>query len=139
MKQSVYHFQNKIINSPLLQWLPQNALEQFEGCFDLEIENMNHNKTVKTNGRIGYLLQGKALIKQSHSNLEIQQNHLFGIQLCSKNSMGFEIAPCHLQTKTDCIILWMDYKKFHFVCYTCCWFHVRLLQEIPIYFKQQIS
>ena len=127
-----------MLSAPLFQWMPKEGLENFEGCFDLEAEEILRSETRATKGRIGYLLSGSALLERADGFPKaITEGYLFGISLSPKEGISFEKEDALLTAFSNCVILWIDYEKARFVCYGGCWFHARLLQEIPKYLERQ--
>lgn len=135
---SVKKHAKQVLASPLFQWMPEDGLENFEGCFDMEMEDVMRSESRTTNGRIGYLLSGAALLeKENRFPKAISEGYLFGISLSPKEGISFEKEDVLLSALSDCRILWMDCEKLGFICYGGCWFHARLLQEIPRYLMEQ--
>lgn len=48
---------------PLFAWLPEEAPEILNGCFDLETEKLEAGETRRTDGRAGCLLSGSAVFQ----------------------------------------------------------------------------
>ena len=101
-------------------WLPEEAMEILEGCFNLTWETIQSGETRESAGRIGYLLHGTAV--------GVDTGTLLGIYRGEDGAK--RPVSVVLRAITDCTVLWFDFDLVRSVCYRACWFHVRLLREI---------
>lgn len=113
---------------PLFAWLPEEAPDILNGCFDLEVERLAAGETRQTAGRIGCLLQGTAAFQSQDAAVSLSPGKLFAV---SRDAQGFKHPrPGTLTAAADCAVAWFDFGLTTSVCYRACWFHVRLLREI---------
>ena len=135
---SIHDYKDKLFASSLFQWMPEEGLDNFEGCFDLESEELLCSETRWTENRIGYLLSGNAILeREGQFPAIISEGHLFGVSLSSRADISYEAENAAISAISNCTVLWMDYEKSRFVCYGGCWFHARLLLEIKEHLKNQ--
>lgn len=114
---------------PLFAWLPEEAPEILNSCFDLETERLAAGETRRAAGRAGCLLSGSAVFQpQGAAPVPLSVGSLFAIL---RDDQGFK-HPCPgtLTAASDCAVAWFDFNLTRNVCYRACWFHVRLLREI---------
>lgn len=113
---------------PLFAWLPEEAPDILNGCFDLEVERLTAGETRRTAGRVGCLLEGGAVFRPQDAAISLSPGNLFAI---SRDIQGLKHPePGTLTAVTDCAVAWFDFTLTTSVCYRACWFHVRLLREI---------
>lgn len=114
---------------PLFAWLPEEAPEILNGCFDLETEKLETGETRRTDGRAGCLLSGSAVFQpEGTASDTLSAGSLFAIR---RDGQGFKHPRSGILTAaSDCAVAWFDVSLTSNVCYRACWFHVRLLREI---------
>ena len=101
-------------------WLPEEAFEILEGCFDLREETVTAGESRKTDGSIGYLLRGSGKVDGVQSG----PGTLFGLGTERRS------VDAVLEAETDCQVFWIDYEVMNGACYRACWFHARLMEEL---------
>ena len=102
-----------------LSFLPREAVEIFEGCFDLRLLELRPGETFDAAGRLCYLLRGAGGVGER----PVAPGTFFGVD--RDRAERFTAA-------SDCAQLLWDADVLSHVCYRACWFHVRLLNEINI-------
>lgn len=114
---------------PLFAWLPEEAPDILNGCFDLETERLAAGESRQTAGRIGCVLEGGAAFRpQDADAASLSPGGVFGVL---RDAQGFKRPQAGVLTAvTDCAVAWFDSSLISSVCYRACWFHVRLLREI---------
>lgn len=114
---------------PLFAWLPEEAPDILNGCFDLETERLAAGETRQTAGRIGCVLAGSAVFQPRDADtVPLSAGSVFGVL---RDAQGFKRPQAGVLTAgPGCAAAWFDYSLTTSVCYRACWFHVRLLREI---------
>lgn len=101
-------------------WLPEDAFEILEGCFDLREERIPAGESREAAGSIGYLLRGNGRVDGVQSG----PGTLLGL---GKDRKRMDAV---LTAETDCRVFWLDYEVMDGACYRACWFHARLMEEL---------
>ena len=123
------------MNSPYLDWMDQEALETLENCFDWESEEILPEMSVKTDGRVGWILQGEGLFRPAGSAEDpacnprhVSSGKFIGVK---RDEKGDKVIDDGLFTASvPCEIAWFQYDLLRFSCYRGCWFHARVMREV---------
>ena len=110
------------MNSPYLEWMDQEACETLENCFDWKSEKILPGESVKTDGRVGWILQGEGLFRPadpaedlSCSPGYISSGNFIGV---TRNANGdVEQEEGSFTAAVPCEIAWFQYDLLRFSCY----------------------
>ena len=106
-------------------WMPPRADEVLYGCFDLEFETLAPGQRRVSGGRIGCLLRGAGRVNGKE---DAGPGFFFGaVRGPRLEKIAVEES---LEAGTECLVAWFDFNVVLTVCYTACWFHARLIQEM---------
>lgn len=106
-------------------WMPQRADQVLQSCFDLECETLAPSERRASGGRIGCLLRG---VGRVNGREDAGPGFFFG---AARNAHLEKVAVEEtLEAGTECLVAWFDFDVVLTVCYTACWFHARLIQEM---------
>lgn len=106
-------------------WMPERADAVLQSCFDLEFETLAPGRRCATGGRIGCLLRGEGVLNGQEA---ARPGVFFGAARGSRlEKLAVEET---LEAGTECLVAWFDFDVVLTVCYTACWFHARLIQEM---------
>ena len=103
-----------------LSFLPPEAAEIFEGCFDLRVCEVPRGGTLDTAGALCYLCSGTGRIGKRRADPGV----FFGV-----DAEGKPRAEAFAASEDSVLLRW-DGDVLSHVCYRACWFHVRLLNEV---------
>lgn len=106
-------------------WMPQRADQVLQSCFDLECETLAPGQRRASGGRIGCLLRGAGRVNGTES---AGPGFFFGAARGPRLEK-FAVEET-LEAETECLVAWFDFDVVLTVCYTACWFHARLIQEM---------
>ena len=123
------------MNSPYLEWMDQEACETLENCFDWKSEKILPGASVKTDGRVGWILQGEGLFRpagsaedQSCSPRYVSSGTFIGVKRDAKGDKVIDDGS--FAASVPCEIAWFQYDLLRFSCYRGCWFHARVMREV---------
>lgn len=105
---------------PALAYLPPEAAELWEGCFDLRLHELPPGARFDTTGCVACLLRGTGEV----GAWEIARGAFFGID--AQGNPERQIFTSH----TSCQLLLWDSAVMAHVCYRACWFHARFVDEV---------
>lgn len=111
----------------LLSWLPAESEKIFEGCFDMEIEQLSAKERRDCNGRIGYLFSGKVEAVCADTCVVIEEKAVFG---ALKQSQKKGNRSESIKALEESVVVWFAEDILERVCYTACWFHARFIDEV---------
>ncbi len=103
-----------------LSYLPPEAAEIWEGCFDLKLHELPPGARFDTTGRVAYLLRGAGEV----GAWEIERGAFFGVN--ARGTPERQVFTSH----TGCLLLLWDSLIMTHVCYRACWFHARFVDEV---------
>ena len=109
---------------PRFAWLPEQAESIFNGCFNMEAEELSPGESRKNEGRAGYLVSGRGRLEDG---VEAVSGSLFGVRNSNRGKESQSVVFC---AEEPCVVLWFDFELFTSVCYRACWFHVKLIGEL---------
>lgn len=112
-------------SSGCFPWMPQRADQVLQSCFDLEFETLAPGQRRDTRGRIGCLLHGTGRLDTGEA---AGPGFFFGAARTDR--LEKVAAEETLEAGTACLVAWFDFDVVLTVCYTACWFHARLIQEM---------
>ena len=106
-------------------WMPQRADQVLQSCFDLECETLAPGERRASGGRIGCLLRGAGRVNGTESAGP-------GLFLGAARGPLLEKVAVEetVEAETGGLVAWFDFDVVLTVCYTACWFHARLIQEM---------
>lgn len=114
----------KLRAQPLFSWLPEEGVETFSACFDLEAEEIPAGESRNSGARIGYLLEGEAELEPAGT---AAPGTLLGA-MPAGGGTGWT-AEVRLTARTPVTVVWMNREILTNVCYAACWFHGRFIAE----------
>ena len=112
---------------PFLAWMPQEGLEMFQICFDLEVDVVPAGERRGSGGRLGILLSGE--LERLSGPLE--PGALWGAARREDGSLCREDVS--VTAVRDSEVAWLDGAVLTAVCYRACWFHGRFVLEAGRY------
>ena len=113
----------KLRRTGLFDWLPQEGVEMFQNCFDLETACLPAGERRDFTGQLGLLLSGSLVC----GGTVLAPGALLG---AARDGGGrLYPAPFSVSARQDSEIALWDGAVLTAVCYRACWFHGRFVLE----------
>jgi hypothetical protein len=106
-----------IRKAPGFTGMSNEQLDQFQYCFQMNVEKISAGGRIEVNGRVGFLLEGRgSVLREKGSDLtEISKGMSFGF--VSMERKRFVIETCTFRARTDCTVIWFGRDVLGPSCY----------------------